>query len=80
MPVEFVLNENRLCIGMIWDQKLKKVISVGDQVISVDEFNFEQMDVCDLINKPLEFKNRDKLDLTVRTRAGTLRKIRLEIN
>ncbi|MDX2133353.1 MAG: retropepsin-like aspartic protease [Saprospiraceae bacterium] len=67
--VSLVPKNNKLHIGAVWDTELNTKISVGDQVIAIDGINYENVNICDLMLKPV-LKDKDKIVLTTRDNSG----------
>ncbi len=69
-PIDFVPRNNQLYIGFIWDDKLDDNISVGDQIIAIDEISYENRNICDFMTKDAVFRDKDKVTLITRNIKG----------
>lgn len=69
--------ENKLSIGIVWDENLKDKIQTGDEIIELNGTNYENYKICDLISKKSVFKNIVIKEITVKTKSGELKKINL---
>ena len=47
--VGFTINDNKLNVGIIWDKSLEGKINIGDEVIQFDDYNYQNMDICQLL-------------------------------
>jgi predicted aspartyl protease len=77
-PVEPVYRDNQLQIGIIWEEALRDKIKTGDQILSVDDTNYETFDLCTLITKVPAFKTKDKITVTTRSKTGAVQQFVLE--
>lgn len=66
---EPVNKANKLIIGFVWDDELKKKISYGDEIIEIN--GKKTPPICDLLlNKPFEKENQ--LKLKIKTKKGEI--------
>lgn len=77
-PVAPVYRNGQLQVGIIWKESLLDTLQPGDQILAVDDINYEQVDLCNLITKGEAFKDNPQLTLTVKDKTGTVRKITIE--
>jgi len=68
-----VIND-QLFVGVIWGQK-KDNINLGDQIIAIDDINFEKVDICDLSS--LIIKDKEKVTLTLKDKSGIIKQIEI---
>lgn len=71
-----ILN-NKLSVGVVWDEKLKEKIKSGDEIIELNGVNYEQYAICDLITKPSIFKDIVLKDFVIKKADGSLLKVNL---
>lgn len=64
------VENNKLVVGFVWDENLKKKISFGDEIIEINDTNLENTNVCDFITKTSVFRENDTINMTVRTKKG----------
>lgn len=69
-----ILNQ-KLSIGIVWDEKLKDKIFFGDEIIEINGKNYENYLLCDLINKKSIFKEIEIVNIKIRNKSGEIRKI-----
>lgn len=79
-PVSSILVENKVVIGVIWDEKLKSQINLGDELITVDDVDYTNIDKCDLLTKKKIFEGKDRAELTLRGSNGVIKKIMVSKN
>jgi predicted aspartyl protease len=71
-----ILNQ-KLSIGIVWDEKLKDKIFSGDEIIEINGKNYENYLLCDLINKKSIFKEIEIVNIKIRNKTGEIRDINL---
>ena len=71
-----ILNQ-KLSIGIVWDEKLKDKIFSGDEIIEINGKNYENYLLCDLINKKSIFKEIEIVNIKIRNKSGEIRDINL---
>ena len=69
--------ENKLSIGIVWNENLKDKIFIGDEIIEVNGENLENYQICDLVTKKSIFKNIEIKEIVVKTKSGELKKVNL---
>jgi len=54
-PIKPVIdNNNKLVIGIVWNNQLTDKINVGDEILEFGSFNFSEMNHCDFLNSNFE--------------------------
>lgn len=48
-PIDPVMNDGKLAVGIIWDQKLAKEINMGDRIIRFNGIDYQKMNACEII-------------------------------
>jgi hypothetical protein len=71
-----ILN-NKFSIGIVWDEKLKDIIYTGDEIIEINDKNYENYLLCDLINKKSIFKDIEIIKLKIKNKNGEVKTINL---
>ena len=67
-----ILN-NKLSIGIVWDEKLKNLIFTGDEIIEINGKNYENYPICDLINKKSIFEDIEITEIKIKTQKGEIK-------
>jgi hypothetical protein len=70
-PISLSYKNNKLTVGIIWSRKLKRKISVGDQIIAINNVSYENPDLCSLIHERL-LKEQNEATLTIKREDGTI--------
>ena len=65
------LKNNKLVVGIVWDENLKDSIHAGDEIISVDGKHFDENNFCNLITSS-PFKNKDSVTLKIKDASGRI--------
>ncbi len=73
------LNNEKLVVGIIWDDAIKGVVGIEDQIVQIDDVNYENINYCEIITKPSPLRNKDKdtFKVTFRNSVGDLNTITL---
>lgn len=71
-----ILN-NKLSIGIVWDEKIKNKIHTGDEIIEINGKNYENYLLCDLITKKSIFKDIEITEIKIRDKNGEIKKFDL---
>jgi len=77
-PIDPTVVEGKLVVGVIWDINLENQISVGDQIVSIDDIDYTNITVCDLITQEMEFKKKDRFTLRIKNSHGDVKEIKME--
>ena len=77
LPFTPTILNNKLSVGVVWDEKLKEKIKSGDEIIELNGVNYEQYAICDLITKPSIFKDIVLKDFVIKKADGSLLKVNL---
>lgn len=71
-----ILNQ-KLSIGIVWDEKLKDKIFTGDEIIELNGKNFENYPICKLINTKSIFKDIELSEIKIRDKNGEVKIVKL---
>lgn len=56
--------ENKLIVGMVWNEDLKEHMSYGDEILKVNDTDLAYLDLCHLLTMPSLFKNESTINIT----------------
>ena len=76
LPFSRTIINNKLSIGIVWDEKLKAKINYGDEIIEINGKNYENYKLCDFINKSI-FENITVSEIKTRNKKGEINIITL---
>ena len=76
LPFSRTIINNKLSIGIVWDEKLKTKINYGDEIIEINGKNYENYKLCDFINKSI-FENITVSEIKIRNKKGEINIITL---
>lgn len=76
LPFSRTIINNKLSIGIVWDEKLKAKINYGDEIIEINGKNYENYKICDFINKSI-FENITVSEIKIRNKKGEINIITL---
>ncbi|SEQ36839.1 Aspartyl protease [Hyunsoonleella jejuensis] len=63
-----VLENNKLIVGVVWDEELKDKISYGDEILGINDIDLTTTNICDMISKKSPFKSSDVLEITFKNK------------
>jgi hypothetical protein len=69
---------DKIVVGFVWNENLKKIISYGDEIIEVNHIIIQDSDLCDLAIKKNIFMNSDKFNLRIKKHNGEIIELVLE--
>jgi C-terminal processing protease CtpA/Prc len=72
------LQNDKVVIGLIWDENLKRVMNSGDEVISIDQENISEMSLCDYLAYKKNWKNKSNYSLTIKNKENKITTIAIE--
>lgn len=73
-PIRPTFINDKLSVGLIW-QKAAGQVSVGDQIIAIDEVDYTQFKLCDLINTKPILEGKETAVLTIKDAKGAIKKV-----
>jgi predicted aspartyl protease len=72
------VQNDKVVIGIVWDEKLKLLMNTGDEVISVDQIDITNISLCDFLRLKKEWKNKDSYILKLKNKEGQISEITIE--
>jgi predicted aspartyl protease len=72
------VQNDKVVIGIVWDEKLKLLMNTGDEVISADQINISDMSLCDFLRLKKEWKNKESYILKLKNKEGQISEITIE--
>ncbi|THF51901.1 hypothetical protein E6C50_09120 [Flavobacterium supellecticarium] len=76
------LNNEKLVVGIIWDDAIRGIVGIGDEIVQVDDVNYDNANYCTIVTtpSPLRNKNKDTFKVTFRNSVGDLNTLTLTKN
>lgn len=71
------LQNDKVVIGLIWDENLKKLMNSGDEVISIDKENISEMSLCNYLAHKKDWKNKDRYYLKIKNKENLISEIEI---
>lgn len=71
------LQNDKVVIGLIWDENLKKLMNSGDEVISIDQENISEMSLCNYLAHKKDWKNKDRYYLKIKNKENVIFEIEI---
>ena len=72
------VQNDKVVIGIVWDEKLKTLMNTGDEVISVDKMDITNISLCDFLRLKKDWKNKDSYILKIKNKEGQISEITIE--
>lgn len=72
------IQNNKVVVGLVWDERLKTLMYTGDEFISVDQIDITNISLCDFLKLKKEWKNKDKYILKIKNQEGQISEINIE--
>lgn len=76
-PISPVMDDGKMVVGIIWDKKLKKQISVGDQIISFNGTSLENLSECELFLYDFTPLKKEINTLEIKDKDGNIKEIEM---
>ena len=73
-PLRTTFADNKLIAGVIW-QKAAGLVKQGEQIIAIDDTDYSNVTICDLVNNKPPFYGKDTAVLTLKDPQGNTRKV-----
>lgn len=65
--------EEKLVVGIIWDNDLKDKIQLGDEILRINTIELSSMEACDWIVEESIFEKEEKLTIVFKDSSGSLK-------
>lgn len=72
------IQNNKVVVGLVWDERLKTLMYIGDEFISVDQIDITNISLCDFLKLKKEWKNKDRYILKIKNKEGQISEINIE--
>jgi predicted aspartyl protease len=72
------IQNNKVVVGLVWDERLKTLMYTGDEFISVDQIDITNISLCDFLKLKKEWKNKDRYILKIKNKEGQISEINIE--
>ncbi|WP_242157441.1 retropepsin-like aspartic protease [Aestuariivivens sediminis] len=69
---------NKLIVGVVWEEYLKDIIKAGDEIIKVNDMDYSKLNICDVITGDSPFRTFQTVDITFKTAMGKIISLTLE--
>lgn len=72
------LDRDKLVVGIIWDTNLKENLQLGEEIISINNIDFSNTNICDLVIEESILKKSDNLTVVFKDSTGLLKTMEFE--
>ncbi|MEO4005138.1 retropepsin-like aspartic protease [Flavobacterium sp. CAU 1735] len=68
------ISNEKLVVGIIWDDAIKGTVGIEDEIVQIDDVNYDNINYCDIVTQPspLRNKNKETFKVTFRNSVGDL--------
>ncbi|MEJ2884424.1 retropepsin-like aspartic protease [Pedobacter sp. GR22-6] len=74
-PIAFIPQNNKVVIGIIWDEQLRSKVSINDQLLAINDVDYTNISACDFILKSKQYEGLSEAKLTLKSPEGKLKKV-----
>ncbi|WP_108821658.1 hypothetical protein [Dysgonomonas sp. Marseille-P4361] len=67
-----------MIIGAVWDQSLSDKVSVGDKILSINDFNLEELDECQLLFFKLTSITKETNIFKLKDKDGNIKEVEIK--
>lgn len=71
-PVSPMVKGKKYVIGIVWNEELKNKINVGDQIIAINNQDYENIAICDILKQSSTFPEKDEMSITLKNEKGII--------
>lgn len=71
------LENDKVVIGLIWDENLKILMNSGDEVMSIDQVNISEMSLCNYLAHKKDWKNKKKYRMKIKNKENVISEIEI---
>jgi predicted aspartyl protease len=75
-PITPMVKDDKYVVGVVWDENLRHIINVGDQVLSIDNMDFSNMTVCEIFELS-PFHEKSEIMITLKNGEGLINSFKL---
>ncbi|MEO1654113.1 MAG: hypothetical protein AAFU64_11235, partial [Bacteroidota bacterium] len=81
-PISMAYDNDKLIVGILWDSAYEAQISSGDQILSINDKDFSEIDLCYAIRSlpSLESFKKDTLSLKLKNKLGEIKTVEIRRN
>lgn len=70
--------DDKLVIGIVWNEELKKELSFGDEIIKINNIGIPTIPLCDFINGNIQITNKTEFEMTVKKKDHSIKTIHIK--
>lgn len=60
-----IFKDNRFVVGVIWDKSLSDKVNLGDEILQIDDIDYQSANFCDFVNGSVKTLSDDKNEVTI---------------
>lgn len=76
--IEPTMQNDKMVVGLIWDENVKKKINVGDEILKIGNTDYQSMDFCEIVLKPETDKSKNHIDVKLKdVKTGKIKEVKI---
>jgi predicted aspartyl protease len=69
---------NKLVVGMVWNDQLKKEMNFGDEIIKINDMDIASIPLCNFINGEIQITNKKAFEMTIKRQDNSLKTFQIK--
>lgn len=74
-PFSGIILGDKFVVGMIWEKELEKQLSLGDEIISVNNVIYNSQNFCDFFIDSIHLKTLEEYPIQIKNKEGEIKEI-----
>jgi predicted aspartyl protease len=70
--LDLTIIDGKFAVGLVWDNILKEKLTYGDIIIKINDDDFTQMEICEIIEARKKREKGKPFDITVQTKDNSI--------
>lgn len=70
--LDLTIIDGKFVVGLVWDNDLKEKLTYGDIIIKINDDDFTQMEICEIIEARKKREKGKPFDITVQTKDNSI--------
>ncbi|PZF71033.1 retropepsin-like aspartic protease [Taibaiella soli] len=77
-PIQPALGNDKMIVGIVWDQSLAGKINAGDEILSYDDLDYSKMSVCEMIVTERKSEKEKAMLVLKDVKTGAEKRVEIE--
>jgi hypothetical protein len=70
--------ENKLIIGLVWDENLAKEMNFGDEIISIDSIKIADLPFCDILSLKTQVEKKGNYTIEIKNKENKIKVLKID--